>query len=137
MHCTVSRLSARSDINLEALPAKSVLLSAAKRLLICLYDENYDDMFALTHSEEGVSHSQSVDQDQSRTATLFEKLEGAIKTTECIPKTVQTGRAISRGINWRKDSKHNQDNGCIRIHTTHICRSRKSFFSGRTVYHAT
>ena len=35
--------------------------------------------FALSNSEEGVSHSQSVDPDESRTSTLFEKLEGAIK----------------------------------------------------------
>ena len=56
-------------------------------------------MFALSDSEEGVSHSQSADQDQSRAATLFEELEGAIKKeTECIPKTAQTSRTISRSI---------------------------------------
>ena len=46
-----------------------------------------------------MSHSQSVDPDESRTSTLFEKLEGAIKEeTECIYKTAQTSRAISRSI---------------------------------------
>ena len=93
MHSTESRSSGHSDTNLEALPAKSAVLSAAKQLLIRLYDK----MFALPNSEEGVSHSQSVDPDQSRTATLFEKLEEAIKKeTECIPKTAQTCRTISR-----------------------------------------
>ena len=80
IHSTVSRSSGHSDTNLETLPAKSVLLSAAKRLFIRLYDENGDEMFALSDSEqEGVSHSQSVVPDKSRTTTLFEKLEGAIK----------------------------------------------------------
>ena len=78
---------------------KSVLLSAAKRPLICLYDENGDKMFALSDSDEGVSHSQSVDQDQSRTAKLFEKLEGAIKKEQSASlKQPQTSRAISRSI---------------------------------------
>ena len=46
-----------------------------------------------------MSHSQSVDPGQSRTETLFEKLEGAIKKeTERILKTAQTSRAISRCI---------------------------------------
>ena len=100
MHSTESRSSGHSDTNLETLPVKSVLLSATKRLLIRLYDENSDKMFALSYSdEEGVSHSQSVDPDESRTATLYVKLEGAIeKDTECIPKTAQTSRAISRNI---------------------------------------
>ena len=74
MYYTDNRSSGHSDSNLEALPAKSVSLSAAKRLLIRLYDENGDEMFALSDSdEEGASHSQSVDPDQSRTATLIEK----------------------------------------------------------------
>ena len=48
---------------------------------------------------EGVFHSQSVDQDQSRTATLLEKFGGAKKEEpECIPITAQTSRAISRSI---------------------------------------
>ena len=68
------------------------MLSAAKRLLIRLHDENGDEMFALSDSE-GVSHYQPVDPDQSRTATLHEKLEGAIKKeAECIPKTAQFER---------------------------------------------
>ena len=95
MHSTESRSSEHSDTKLEALPAKIVFLSAAKRLLIRLYDENGDEMFALSDSEEGVSHSHSIDPDQSRTATLSEKLEGAIKKeTECIPKAAETRRAI-------------------------------------------
>ena len=130
-----------------------MLLSAAKRLLIRLYDKNSDKMFALSNSEEGVSHSHSVeervshshsvkegvshsqsvkegvshshsvkegvshsqsvkegvshsqsvkegvshshsvDADESRAATLFEKLEVAVKKeTECIPKTAKTSR---------------------------------------------
>ena len=76
MHSPESRSSGHSNTNLEVLPAKSVLLSAAKRLLIRLYDESDDEMSALSDSE-AVFHSQSVDRDQSRTATLFEKLEGA------------------------------------------------------------
>ena len=36
-----------SDTNLEVLPAKIVLLSAVKRLLIRPYDENVNKMFAL------------------------------------------------------------------------------------------
>ena len=40
MHSTESQSSGHSDTNLEALPAESVLLSAAKRLLIRLYDEH-------------------------------------------------------------------------------------------------
>ena len=56
IHYIESRSSGHSDTNLEALPAKSFLLSAAKRLLIRLYDENGDEMFALSNSEEGVSH---------------------------------------------------------------------------------
>ena len=55
-------------------------------------------MFALSDSE-GVSHSQSVNPEQIRTATLFENLEGAIKNKQCIPKTAQTSRTISRSIN--------------------------------------
>ena len=74
------RSSGHSDTNLEALPAKNVLLSAAKQLLIHFYDENGDEMFALSDSEEeGVSQSQSVVPDQSQKAMLFDKLEGAIK----------------------------------------------------------
>ena len=46
MHSTESQSSGHSDNNLEALPSKSILLSAAKRLLIHLYDENGDKMFA-------------------------------------------------------------------------------------------
>ena len=79
MHSTDSQSSGHSDTKLEVLPAKNVLLSAAKQLLINHYDENGDKMFALFDSKEGVSHSQSVDPDQSRTSTLFEKLEGALK----------------------------------------------------------
>ena len=80
MHSTESRSSGHSDTNREALPAKSALLSGAKRLLIRLYDENGDEMFVLSNSEEeGMSHTQSVDPDHSRTAILSEKLEGAIK----------------------------------------------------------
>ena len=57
-------------------------------------------MLALSDSEDGVSHTLPVDPDQSRTATLFQKLEEAIKKeTECIPKTAQISRAISRSIN--------------------------------------
>ena len=83
-----SRSSGHSDTNLETFPTKSVLLSAAKQPLICLYDKNGDKMFALSDSDEGVTHSQSVDPDHSRTAKLFEKLEEAMKKeTECIPKT--------------------------------------------------
>ena len=67
------------DTNLESLPAKGILLSSAKRFLIRLFDKNGDKMFALSDSEVRVSHSQSVDPDQSRAATLSEKLEGAIK----------------------------------------------------------
>ena len=94
MHSTESRSSEHSDTKLEALPAKIVFLSVAKRL-IRIYDENGDEMFALSDSEEGVSHSHSIDPDQSRTATLSEKLEGAIKKeTECIPKAAETRRAI-------------------------------------------
>ena len=78
MHSTESRSSGHRDTNLEALPARSVLLSTAKRFLIRLYNENGDKMFASSDSE-GVSHSQSVSPDQSRTAMLFKKLEGAIK----------------------------------------------------------
>ena len=78
MHSAESRSSGHSDTNLETLPTKSVHLSAAKRLLIRLYDENGDEMFALSDSDKGVSHSQSVDPDQSRTATVFEKMEEAI-----------------------------------------------------------
>ena len=55
MHSTESRSSGHSDTNLEALPAKSVLSSAEKRLLIHLYDENGDEVIALFHSEGGVS----------------------------------------------------------------------------------
>ena len=74
---------------------KSVLLFAAKRLLICLYDENGDKMIALSYSDEGVSHSQSVDPDQILTTTLFEKAEGAIeKEKVCIPKAAQTSRLV-------------------------------------------
>ena len=51
--------SGHSDTNLEAFPAKSVLLSAAKRHIIRLYDENGDEMFTLSDSD-GVSHSQSL-----------------------------------------------------------------------------
>ena len=52
MHSTESRSSGHSDANLEALSAKSVLLSAAKRLLIRLYDENGDELSAVSDSEE-------------------------------------------------------------------------------------
>ena len=98
MHSTESRSPGHSDTNLEALPAKSVLLSAAKRPLIRLYDKNGDKMFALSDSD-GVSHSQSVYPGQSRTATLFEKLEGAInKEIQCIAKTAKTSLAIGRSI---------------------------------------
>ena len=41
--------------------------------------KNGDERFALSDSEGGVSRSLSVDPDQSRAATLFEKLDGAIK----------------------------------------------------------
>ena len=92
------------DANLQALPAICVLLSAAEQCLIHVYDENGNEMFALSDSE-GVSHTQSVDPDQSRTATLFEKLEGTIrKETECISEmmrsecTAETNRATSRSI---------------------------------------
>ena len=89
MYSTKSRSSGHSDTNLVALPAKNVLLSAARQLLISLYDENGGKMFAFSDSN-GVSQSQSVDPDHSQTATLFEKLEGAIKMeTECIPNTAQ------------------------------------------------
>ena len=99
MHSTESRSSGHSDTNLQALPVNSVLLSAPKRLLIRHYDENGDKFFALSDSGEEMSHSQSVDPDESRTTTLCEKLEGAIEEdTECIPKTAQTSRAISRSI---------------------------------------
>ena len=54
------------------------LLSAAKRLLIRLYDENSDKMFALSDSEGGVTQSLSIAPDQSRAATVFEKLETAV-----------------------------------------------------------
>ena len=57
MRSTVCRSSGHSDTNLEALSAKSVLLSAAKQLLIHLYDESGDEMFVLSDSEEGVFHS--------------------------------------------------------------------------------
>ena len=74
-------------------------MSAAKRLLIHIYDENGDKMFALYDNEGGVSHSQSIAPDQSRAATLFQKLEGEIKKeTECIPRTTQTSLSISRSI---------------------------------------
>ena len=85
MHSTESRSSGHSDTNFEELPAKSVLLSVAKRLLIRLYDENGDKMIALFDSK-GVSHSQSVDPDQCRKATLFKKLEGAKKRNRLHPK---------------------------------------------------
>ena len=71
MHSTESQSSGHSDTNLEALPAKSAVLSAAKRFLIRLYDENGDEMLALSDFEAGVSHSQSDDPDQNRTAALF------------------------------------------------------------------
>ena len=45
MHSTESRSSGHSDTSLEALPVKSVLLSAAKRLLIRLCDEDGDETF--------------------------------------------------------------------------------------------
>ena len=48
MHSTERRLSGRSDTNLDALTAKCVLLSAAKRLLIPLYDESGEEMFVLS-----------------------------------------------------------------------------------------
>ena len=67
MHSTERRSSGHSDNNLVVLPAKSVLLSAAGRLFFRLYDENGEEMFALSDSEEGVSHSQSVDPDEDRT----------------------------------------------------------------------
>ena len=58
MHSTENRSSGYSVTNLEALPAKSVLLTEVKRLLIRLYDENGEKMFALSDSEEErVSHS--------------------------------------------------------------------------------
>ena len=61
--------------------------------------KNGDERFALSDSEGGVSRFLSVDPDQSRAATLFEKLDGAIKKeTECIPKSAQSSRAISRSI---------------------------------------
>ena len=98
MHSTESRSSGHRDTNLEALPARSVLLSTEKRFLIRLYNENGDKMFASSDSE-GVFHSQTVNPDQSRTATLFKKLKAAIKKeTECIPKAAQTSRVISRSI---------------------------------------
>ena len=56
MHSTQSRSSEHSDTNLEALSAKSDLLSAVKRLHINLYDENGVEMFALSDCE-GLSHS--------------------------------------------------------------------------------
>ena len=79
MHSKESRSSGHSDTSLEALPAKSVLLSTAKRLLIRLYDENGDKMFALPiRNKECLTLSRST-QIKSRTAMLFEKLQGAIK----------------------------------------------------------
>ena len=42
MHSAEKQSSGRSDTNLEASPEKSALLSAAKRLLIRLHDENGD-----------------------------------------------------------------------------------------------
>ena len=50
IHSTKSRTSGHSDTNLEALSVNSFLLSMAKRLLIHLYDENCDKMFALSDS---------------------------------------------------------------------------------------
>ena len=89
MHSTESRKSGHCDTNLETLPAKSVLLST---LLIPLYDEYFDEMFALSDSK-GVSHSQSVDPDQSRTATLFEKLEQyKKKQSASVKQSKQVGR---------------------------------------------
>ena len=73
MHSTDSRSSGHSDTNLEVLPVKSVLLSAAKRHLTRTYDEDSDEMFAQSDYEEGVFHSQSVGPNESLTATLFDK----------------------------------------------------------------
>ena len=56
-------------------------------------------LYPIPMRKECLTHSQSVDPDQSRTATMFEKLEGVIKKeTECISMTAQTSRAISRSI---------------------------------------
>ena len=75
-------------------------MPAAKRLPIRDYDKNGDEELALSYSdEEGVSHSQSVDQDQSRTASQFEKLEEAIKKDSVrIPITARTSWAISGSL---------------------------------------
>ena len=86
MHSAESRSSGHSDTDLEVLPAKSVPLSAAKRLLVRLHDENADEMSSLSDSkEEGVSHSQSHD-------------PAIKKEPQCIPKRAQTSRAISWSI---------------------------------------
>ena len=62
-HSRESRSSGRCDTNLGALPAKSVPLSAAKRLLIRLDDENGDEMFALPiPKKESLSLSLSLSQ---------------------------------------------------------------------------
>ena len=76
------------------MPAKSALLIAAKRLLVHLHDDNVDEMFSLSDSkQEGVSHSQSLDPDQNRTARMFEKLEGAIKKQSAsLKEPKQVGR---------------------------------------------
>ena len=94
--------------------------------------------------KEGVSHSQSVDPDQSRTATMFEKSEGANKIeTECIPKTAPTSRAISRSETKNKifDAIGAMTSNITKITAslesmppTSVDISRESFFSCRTVY---
>ena len=90
MHSTESRSSGHSDSNLEALPAKSAVLSAAKLLLIRLYDK----MFALPNSEEGVSHSQSVDPDQRRSVSLSVSRPRSKK--ECL--TLSQSTQIKEGV---------------------------------------
>ena len=63
MYSKESRSSGHSDTDLDELPAKSVLLSTAKRILIRLYDENSDEMFASSDSEseeERMSLNQSM-----------------------------------------------------------------------------
>ena len=93
MHSRENRSSGHSDTNLEILPAKNAPLSAAKRLLIRLYDENGDEMFALSDFEE-VSRPIS----KPNSNAVREIREGNKNETKCTPKTAQTSLAISRSI---------------------------------------
>ena len=59
MNSIESRSSGHSDNILQALPAKSVPLTAAKQLLILIYDENCDEMFAVFYPKECLTLIQS------------------------------------------------------------------------------